>query len=323
MSELIDATSQELYSFSSKIGTAMPLYSRWKGKTFQQIVSSIQKNATQPNTNIGQNMFRAQPLKIYRKEIANAPLANPSVPRTGISIDEMSRPGGTILVKSYHTPTPVGLDGFVLESNETGNTMDHYGAVYNNSICQSPALCAEINARRRCRSSGRMKNTYNSTAGQYLASRNMTFQQNQFNFLLSGNNTVDAGSPLAQKNVYGAQGPQFGQIIYEASGVLSTCSKMPRPYTTVIYKPNNYKFAMQGAADSGALTLRRKFDTITNNTALYKKIYGNSVASAMGYGIADTVYTDKGKIGYPLPKTPKFSLYSSKPQCCKKTSISG
>ena len=312
MSAQINSTSQNLYSFSSKIGTSMPLYTQWKGKTFRQIISAIQKNVRTKPTNIGNNIFRAQPLKIYRKEIATTSLSNPTIPRSGITIDEINRPGGTIVVNSYKPSNQVGLDGLYVEPKLTGNCMDHPG------LCSSSTTnsqCAETNALRRCRSSGKVKQNYNSTSNQYLASRNKTFQQNQFNFYNSGNKLADPGSPLAQNNSYYAQGPQFAQFIYDNSGVLSTCSKMERPYTTVIYKPSNYKFSIQGAADAGALTLRRKFDTITNNTALYLKIYGNTVASAMSYGVSDTVYTDKGKIGYPIKKTPKFCKYSSTMKC--------
>ena len=41
----------------------------WKGKTFNQIHSSIQKNGKIPTDT--PNLFAANPLKIYRREIAS------------------------------------------------------------------------------------------------------------------------------------------------------------------------------------------------------------------------------------------------------------
>jgi hypothetical protein len=88
------------------------------------------------------------------------------------------------------------------------------------------------------------------------------------------------------------------------------------------YKPNNWKFSQQGAADASTFMLRRKFDTITNNTAVFRRVYGNQVASAMSYGIANSVYTYKDKIGYPLPKRPRIRPEST-PTCCTDTHIAG
>lgn len=316
MTETISGTNQQLYSFSSKIGTQMPSYYPWKGKSFHQIVSTMQKNTVQLDIsgryqnyqNLGTNSMRAQPLKIYRREIASVPLTSPQVPRTGVSIDELNRPGGTITVQSYTTKSPTGLDGIIVDAQEAGassNSTEHPGQCASFS---SKGMCMtqETNARRRCRSSGIMKHNYNSSASQYLTSRNKTFQQNQFNFLTSGDKTSVPGSASAISNVYASQGTTFTQMIYDASGMLSSCTNMKVPRVNVVYKPNNSRFAQQGGVSSGSYILSKKFDTITNNVAIYRKIYGNSVASAMGYGISDSVYTFKGKHNFPEKRIPTF-----------------
>ena len=48
----------------------IPLIS-WKGRTFNQVHSSIQKNGqyTENSSNSVQNLFSANPLKIYRREV--------------------------------------------------------------------------------------------------------------------------------------------------------------------------------------------------------------------------------------------------------------
>jgi len=311
MSERINGTNQHAYGYSATVGTEMPISYPWKGKSLNQIVSAIQMNKSylnDPSLNVHVNMFHAQPLKIYRKEIASTPMKTPLLPRTGVSIDELNRPGGTIMIQKYKTALPTGLDRIVLdpfEAGATNNSTEHPGtcaSFTSNGMC----LAQETNARRRCRSSGIMKHNYNSSASQYLTSRNKTFQQNQFHFFVSGNQSATPGSALAQSNVYASQGTTFAQMVYDASGVLSSCSKMKKPYTNVVYKPNNSRFAQQGGVSAGALINRKKFDTITNNTAIYRKVYGNSVASAMSYGNSDSVFTYKGKISYPTKCTPTF-----------------
>jgi hypothetical protein len=281
MSVRFSGTNQNSYAYSSTVGTEMPVYYPWKGKSLHQIVSAIQKNASStndPSLNVSVNMFHAQPLKIYRREIASVSMKNPSLPRTGVSINELNRPGGTIMIQKYTTSVPTGLDRIVLDPFEAGassNSTDHPGTCASFTT-KGMCMAQETNARRRCRSSGIMKHNYNASASQYLTSRNKTFQQNQFNFLMSGNSSATAGSSLAVK----------------------TCNP--------VYKRSNSKFANQGGVTSSALINRKKFDTITNNTVIYRKVYGDSVASAMGYKNSDSVFTYKGKISYPVKCTPTF-----------------
>jgi hypothetical protein len=311
MSERISGTNQHTYSYSAKVGTEMSVYYPWKGRSLNQIVSAIQMNKSFVNIHrdVSKNIFfHPQPLKIYRREIASTPIKIPYLPRTGVSIDELNRPGGTIMIQKYTTSLPTGLDRIVLdpfEAGATNNSTEHPGtckSFTSNGMC----LAQETNARRRCRSSGILKHNYNSSASQYLTSRNKTFQQNQFNFFVSGNQSATPGSSLAQSNIYASQGTTFAQLVYDASGVVSSCSKMKKPYTNVVYKPNNSRFAQQGGVSSSTLINRKKFDTITNNTVVYRKVYGDSVAAAMGYGNSDSVFTYKGKINYPTKCTPTF-----------------
>ena len=332
MGERTSSTSHNLTTFSSAVGAEMPNTFSWKGKTFHQIISAIQMNTSSLDisannyVNMGNNVFLPQPLKIYRKEIVSVPLLNPTVQRTPVSIDEMNRPGGSIVIQQYKQPHATGLDHLVIdakEMGETNNSTDHPGTCLSfttGGVCLDP----ETNARRRVRSSGRMKPNYNSTSQQYLTTRNRTFQQNQFQYLHSGNSTAVPGTAGSGHNVYASQGSASSWAIYDSSGTLSSCSHTKPAFTPVYYKPNNPTFAQQGAVDAGSYLVRKKFDTITNNVAVYRRAYGNSVANAMGYGIADSVYTYKDKIGYPLKKTPVIKLYPNgkvTSNCCVNTTI--
>jgi len=86
-------------------------------------------------------------------------------------------------------------------------------------------------------------------------------------------------------------------------------------FIPVIYKPSNPQFATQGGVSSSDLTSRVRYNTITNNTAMYRNAYGQAVANALAYGVPANGYTIKDKIGYPLRSTPKFSKYSPKVEC--------
>jgi hypothetical protein len=94
-------------------------------------------------------------------------------------------------------------------------------------------------------------------------------------------------------------------------------------YTPLYYKPSNPKFAQQGGVSSGSLVSRKKYDTITCNTEIYRTAYGLHVANAMAYGVPANGYTIKDKIGYPMTKTPVFSKYSDEVKTCTSKTFNG
>ena len=100
-----------------------------------------------------------------------------------------------------------------------------------NNSCEDPGSCSKItsnidgssyaflspadNARRRCRSSGIIKRTYNPANNsasyytdnrQYLTSRNKTYLQNQYYYIREGNPLLKPGSGKAASNVYSPNG---------------------------------------------------------------------------------------------------------------------
>lgn len=179
----------------------IPLIS-WKGNTFNQISSSIQKNG---QLSTGENIFlKTKPLKHYRREIAN--IVNPSCgSNASIRIDIVNRPSGTI-INSIAT-NKGGLENSI-DITLPNNTCETYEKC---SVVLSPAE----NARNRVRSSGMIKrkfvdgtlnDRYYTTSSQYLSSRNRTFAQNQYNYIRQGDSTAKPGTSLASANVYTAQG---------------------------------------------------------------------------------------------------------------------
>jgi len=279
---------------------------QWKGKTFTQITSNIQKN-TNSSIISKYNLRLAQPLKIFRKEIASTSL-NTCNPRH-VSIDELNMPNGYLI---SHAINPIGLKE-TLDINLTSNTTQIPGTCSgfsSNSVCLTPAQ----NALNRVRSSGNIKKIYNgdkkvdvyyTSSKQYLESRNKLFSQNQYNFLKEGNPQAKPGSSTALQNLYSPGGGTF-------------CAQI----TPVYYKPNNSQYAHQGAVSSSSKITRLKYNTISTNAMKTRASYGSSIANAMAYSSLDTTYTLKDKMGFPNKCTPKFNNYSDVMTKCNVHKIS-
>tara|TARA_Y200000002_G_scaffold248024_1_gene205380 strand:- start:8853 stop:9731 length:879 start_codon:yes stop_codon:yes gene_type:complete len=275
---------------------------QWKGQTFEQIHSLIKKNDLKNYTidDSSNIKFRANPLKIYRREVATADTTTCN-PRTSTSIDIFNQPNGTIINSSATTKN--GLVNTV-DNNIPNDSCD------TNEYC-SVILSPEQKAKNRVRSSGmiRKKNNittplqnYYTNTKQYLESRSLNFEKNQYNFLQSGDSTADPGSSLAFSNTYTTNGT-------------NSCKK------DVYYKPSNYLFANQGAVTSSDLILRKKYNSITNSAVLYRNAVGQSVGNALAYGVPLGGYTVKDKIGFPLKKTPTFSKHTDEMKKCEVRTI--
>jgi len=183
-----------------------PLVS-WKGQTLNQITSSLVSNGQiNPNVNISlRNIMMAGPIKLYRREIAvniNMPKCSD---RVSSSIDVFNQPGGSI------------INSMATQKNGLVNTIDN---TFPNNSCQRPGTCLPFlsdgeNAKRRVRSSGMIKrqfdisknnDTYYTNTKQYLISRNLAFEKNQYNYIRQGNSNAKPGDSLSSANVYSSNG---------------------------------------------------------------------------------------------------------------------
>uniref|UniRef100_A0A6C0JMB1 Uncharacterized protein n=1 Tax=viral metagenome TaxID=1070528 RepID=A0A6C0JMB1_9ZZZZ len=117
--------------------------------------------------------------------------------------------------------------------------------------------------------------------------------------------------------VAGIQNPLTKQVF-----VSSFPPKLNPAFVKIYYKPSNPQFAKQGGVSSSEVTLRMKYDSITNSTAVYRNAIGISVGNALAYGVPEAGYTVKDKMGYPLPKYPKFTK-TGEYRTCSDTSIRG
>ena len=191
----------------------------WKGTTFNQLSAGIKYNKKINVATVGpSDIFRARPLRIYRKEIASSDFEHCS---SNASIDDFNKPGGTSI-------TSTGGHRGLANTEIIAYTND---SCDNNVLC-SAVLSAENNARRRVRSSGMIKpklnaninnDVYYTTSGQYLSKRNRAFAQNQYFHIRIGDNTSKPGSTNTIQNVYSANG-------------LSDCTKCQISATSFSYK---------------------------------------------------------------------------------------
>jgi hypothetical protein len=177
----------------------------WKGRTFNQITSYIRKNGSVNSAlNVGTNIFKRLPLKIYRREIA-VPTETNCKQGHAMRLDLLNAPGGTI------TNSAVNAGGLVntIDFNLTENTSERPGSSCDN-VCAS-AGSSQSNALRRLRSGGMMKKqfdlstskqTYYSNSQQYINSRNRGFNQNQFYYTRFGNTSSKPGDSLSTNNIY-------------------------------------------------------------------------------------------------------------------------
>lgn len=303
-------------SSEGRLGLVHKTDYKWKGHSFSQISSVIQRNIAKPQENLSNRLlFRALPQKIYRKEIASINIPFKS---TKQSIREiMDAPGGTI-GKPADTTKCAGIQtsiDIIASDNKscssacnTSLTKDNPEQT-NSSYVQS--LSSQDNARRRVRSAGMNRAKFNnskngrlesySTSSQYLYSRNKTFDQNRFSNLRIGDKSAKPGSASANENVYASNTIQHCVAGENSESVEGNTTSA---YVPIYYKPNNSKFAEQGAVESSARLLRLKYDTITNSSNTLREAYGPQTANALAYGVPSNGYTIKDKVGYPNISTP-------------------
>lgn len=186
---------------SALLGLNQHPYYSWKDETFYQVSSFITKNSKIQNLTIHQ-LMKPMPLKIYRREIASVKsIGSGCSNRASQSIDLINQPGSTI----------------VSEKNMCMNGLVNY---IDNPVTEFKSINCNINmpdvdARRRVRSAGMIRKTYNPTQNnssyctdrnQYLVSRNRTFSQNQYNYIRQGTSHAKPGSSLSSDNTYSPNG---------------------------------------------------------------------------------------------------------------------
>jgi hypothetical protein len=281
-------------------------YIPWKGKTFSQIIPTVRKNVNRDENapEITPRLsLTSQPLKIYRKEISSIAL-NTCNRQTSTQLSHFEIPGGTIVNSKI---SDMSCNGIVttLDPVLPSNSSEYPGS----SCDASPCLSTANNALKRVRRSGIITPKYNLDNRQYLQSKNKTFNQNTFHSLRYGDGSAVPGSAKSVSNAY-------------ASNTFVDCdtsNTSVSTYVPVYYKPNNSKFAEQGAVSSSARLLRLKYDTITTGGSLMNTAFGTATTNALSYSTLENPYSLKTQTGYPLTKTPVISKWTGEVLSCTNT----
>lgn len=243
---------------------------KWKPESLNQEVPVFKRNE-RSTLSIGQNIFRALPLRIYRKELLFSPNDTTNCnASSNITVNNFEIPGGAITTTTQNNIS-VPL---------------YYVNTTNNEICpESPCPnvnSVQTNALRRLRSNGMIKKNYFTSNRQYLNNRNVSYERQHYSILRTsddeGNNT------------------------YSTNGLPPSCNETKK-YSFTYYKPNNSQFSTQGAVSNGSYIERLKYDSARTTAASYTNLYGSH---GSGYG-----HSTKMQIGYSAACSPKFSKGSN------------
>lgn len=269
-------------------------YVPWKGKSFGQITSTIQKNDNVVGDKDKSLFFQSPPLKIYRRETTTATQKSNSA-KHSTSIDLLNRPGSSLVVFD-ETDCDCAGNKQTLDTTLINN-LGERGLCCNNDADNKAAFNTDQIARNRARGASVVRKTpstvttapYSMSSQEYLTNRGKTFKQNQFHYFQSGNSVVKPGAPGSENNKYSVN--NNGSVY---------CADTDY-YPETQFKPSNYKFSQQGGVSSSARTSRLNYNTITTNGDLYTQSYGSEVGNALSYGASSDAYTIKQKIGFPAP----------------------
>jgi len=94
-------------------------------------------------------------------------------------------------------------------------------------------------------------------------------------------------------------------------GVPYTGPTNAKACNTVVYKPNNYKYATQGAVSSSTRMLKLNVNTITTNAASFKKNW--NVSSAVYYNSSNNPFILKSKVA---PCKSSYYAKNGNPKAC-------
>ena len=206
----------------------------WKGKSYSQVIATIQYNKKDSKNLTPHQLRKALPLNLYRKEIHNIAgqnYAKTCSTRISMKIADFDRPGNNIVSENKQ---PYYSNGLVATLDINPTTLSAENGACNN-IATTCVFSPQNNARKRCRSAGMMprkfdarrnNDVYASSTQQYLTSRNRTIKQNEFNYIRKGTSGIIPGPGLAASNVYSPAG-------------LSHCSQ---PYISAANNNNTFQY---------------------------------------------------------------------------------
>lgn len=251
----------------------------------------------------------------------------------GILNQMIDRPGSYIV--KLNTPEEINN---IEKLNKDCTTCQGFGIVANyypnnsyltnnpDKTTTNPPLCCneEKKARKRVLpASTLLKKNYYTTLQQYRQNRCQTYEQRIFNFEttnpyniaddsfkgLIDKGAIKPGGPLSLLNMYVANcspnSEMYGDPIEGPSN--------PRGCKLVVYKPNNYQYAQQGAVSSSTRILKLDTTTIETNAASFKKSAVDTTINLNNGSIPTTPFILKQKV--PSCNNPPITQFQNKRAC--------
>ena len=265
--------------------------------------------------------FIARPIKHWRKSLTPA-YTNKTRPTIGF----IERPGGIVFrgTNCGCDNRPASKQNYVVEDiarpflRECMPDVTVYNPGYkqvgtpgapgsyqiNTGIYETKSL--SINPRKRIvrSASTNVSRAYHTNSSTYLQARCRTYQQKQTFSKMNAvpNQYVNAnGTPVNPSDSATGSQVYYSTNCGNAERVYPTALDSRNCRETVIHKPNNAKYGVQGAVSAGTRLERLKLETITKNGASFMSAYGHAAANAGSYhgGSMGAPYFIKSKIFKP------------------------
>lgn len=272
-------------------------YISWKATS----TNSIAPSNSRPNLSAPGTPFKANPLRSWRKQLI--PNSNSGAPnrRAGVGMP-MDTPGGSVYLGKTPTNTTClryakDMGAFGLKEN-----MEKYDNINCNPKADdcffdvSNNRMARITGPRRIRpSTTLLSKKYYTDHKAYMRSRSLLYDQKLTAIPLPNVTYLDAQGALLYPNSTNTMRKTQDCTISNTG--TSSCQAAGK----TVYKPNNIKFAKQGAVDSSDRLTRLKLDTVNKNALSYKAVFGSSASRYLG--MASTPYFTKSKYQVCVPMT--------------------
>ena len=335
---------------NSLITTRVPHYAT-KTTTANSVVPGLHR----PNTNgVPSNIhqhdfngpeFKARPIKHWRRQLVpttintGSGISGPSQPigssgqrnaTVGLLMDRpgavsyvgdascecVQQPGNSYTISEYFLEVPKNKGTIV----ENQGVVDNGDYEINTGIYSTRCIgCNPQNNVIKSASSLLSRAYYSDTTG-YLKSRCKTYQQNASINRTSGVTYLGPNGQhiWATSSANGSQVYQTNDIYNPRVNPHACGGSGASGASTVIFKPNNYQYSVQGAVDSSTRIEKLKLNTINTNANSLRSAFGNEAASACKFtGSGDTPYFLKNKYQPPIcSETNLIARYRQNKRIC-------
>ena len=296
--------------------------------------------------------FKARPIKHWRRQHVPTTVANASnsagaasnsssgrrTATVGLLIDRPGavsylgtnsdckcvEPGGNSYTISEQFGENKKASGTIIENQGTVNinydngNPNGDGYEINTGIYETKRICCNPQNNVIRSASTLLSRAYYSDTTGYLKSRCKTYQQNA-SINRSANVQYTGGDSELLWPTSSVTGPQ----VYRTN---DTYQPRVNPYacnntggaSTIIFKPNNRQYSVQGAVDSSTRMARLKLNAINTNANSLRTAFGNEAASACRFtGSGDTPFFLKNKYQPPIcSETNTVSMYRQNKRIC-------